>query len=76
MDNTNKGALFKNDRKEKDTHPDYKGSINIDGKDYWLSAWVNTAKNSGAKYFGLSVQPKEDQGTQSNQFEPPEDLPF
>lgn len=61
-DDTNRGALFKNDRKESDNHPDYKGKINIDGVDYWLSAWIKTDKN-GAKYMSLSPQ-RKDQGQQ------------
>ena len=36
-DNTNRGILSRNERKEKDSHPDFVGSINVDGKDYWLS---------------------------------------
>ena len=48
-DNTDKGALFKNDKKETDSHPDYKGSINVEGKEYWLSSWINTSKK-GVKY--------------------------
>ena len=36
----NSGVLFKNDKKETDKHPHYKGNITVDGKDYWLSAWV------------------------------------
>ena len=38
-DDTNKGAIWKNDRKEAETHPDYTGSINVDGVEYWLNAW-------------------------------------
>ena len=57
-DNTNSGALFKNNRKETDTQPEYTGNVNADGTEYWLSAWVKTDKN-GKKYFSLSLQPKE-----------------
>lgn len=59
-DNTNRGALFKNDRKEKDTHPDLKGTINIDGVEYWLSGWSKVTQK-GDKMLSLSVSPKEQQ---------------
>ena len=58
FDNTNRGSLFRNDKKEKDSHPDYTGSINVDGADYWLSAWIKTSK-AGKKYFSLSVKLKD-----------------
>lgn len=58
-DNTNKGSLFKNDRKEQDTHADYNGSINIDGNEYWINAWVKESKKDGKKFFSLSVKPKD-----------------
>ena len=57
FDNTNRGALFKNDRKESENHPGYTGTINVDGVDYWLSAWVKEG-NKG-KFFSLSVKPKD-----------------
>lgn len=39
FDNTNRGSIWKNDKKKKDTHPDFTGSINIEGVEYWLNGW-------------------------------------
>ena len=39
FDNTNRGSIWKNDKKEKDTHPDFTGSLNVGGVEYWVSAW-------------------------------------
>jgi hypothetical protein len=58
FDNTNHGALFKNDRREKDTDADYRGTINVGGVECWLNAWIKTSK-TGEKYMSLSVRPKE-----------------
>lgn len=55
--NENRGTLGRNKRKEKDTHPDYSGKINVDGVEYWLSGWLKEA--NGEKFFSLSVKPKE-----------------
>jgi hypothetical protein len=34
------GSLFKNDRKEKETHPDLKGKVMLpNGEVRWVSAW-------------------------------------
>lgn len=57
-DNTNKGALFKNHKRKSDKSPEYNGSINVGGIEYWLSGWVKTSQ-SGNKFFSLSLQPKE-----------------
>jgi hypothetical protein len=61
-DNTDRGVLFKNDRKESDNHPDYKGSINVGGQEFWLSAWIKDGAKG--KFMSLSVKPKEDQQRQ------------
>jgi uncharacterized protein (DUF736 family) len=56
-DNTNRGSLFKNDRKDDAKFPDYKGSINVDGTEYWLSAWIKVSKD-GNKFMSLSLKNK------------------
>jgi len=60
----NRGVLFKNDDKQSDNHPDYKGSINIDGIEYWLSSWIKFSK-LGNRFMSLSVQPKQQQAPKS-----------
>lgn len=56
-DNTNRGVLFKNDRKTKDSHPDYKGNANLDGRDYWVSAWIK--KGAKGTFMSMSYEAKD-----------------
>jgi len=55
----NTGAMFVNDKKESETHPDRKGSPLIDGKEYWVSGWVNTSAK-GTKYMSLKFSAKDE----------------
>lgn len=75
----NSGVLFKNDKIENDRSPTYKGNITVDGKDYWLSAWVKEGKSG--KFMGLAVSPKEQQSKPSERskatnFDDDDALPF
>ena len=56
-DSTNRGALFKNQKKNGERDPDYTGTINVAGREMWINGWINTSKN-GDKYMSLSVKPK------------------
>lgn len=38
-DNTNRGSIWKNEKKETEKHPDFTGSLNVEGKEFWISAW-------------------------------------
>lgn len=59
-DNTNTGALFKNDKEGNEKRPDYKGKINVGGTDYKLSAWIKTSK-AGNKFMSLQVEAEQQQ---------------
>ena len=51
------GTLGKNDRKSKETHPDYSGSCVVDGTDYWISGWIK--ESARGKFFSLSFKQKD-----------------
>lgn len=52
------GTLFKNDRREKDSHPHARGSAVIDGVEYWVDAW--TKDGSKGKFQSLAFKRKEE----------------
>jgi len=51
----NSGAIFKNDNKSSDKHPEYKGKINVDGKEYAIALWLNESK-AGVRYFSVKLE--------------------
>jgi hypothetical protein len=52
------GALFKNLKKEKPTHPDYQGDCTIHGKKFWMSAWIKEGQKG--KYMSVAFRQAED----------------
>ena len=58
------GSLFKNDKREKDTHPNLTGTVMIGGVEYWASGWTKERQN-GEKWISLSFKPKEARNQQS-----------
>lgn len=84
-DNTNRGQIWPNDRKEKDTHPDFTGSINVEGREFWLSAWKRRPDaNPKAPSLSFSIKPKDQdqhQQQKANGYQPDnsgfeDDIPF
>jgi hypothetical protein len=47
------GSLFKNDRKSTENHPDYTGSIMVNNREHYLSAWVK--EGAKGKFFSVSI---------------------
>lgn len=78
-DNNLTGILSRNDRRQKDTHPEYTGQCEIDGKQFWISAFLKTAgpqsKTPGRKFFSLSFKPKDQQPARPQQQPPAQSAP-
>lgn len=75
-DNTNTAVIFKNNKKENEKHPDYRGTINVDGKELEISLWVKEGK--AGKFFSGKIQEpfkKMDNTTNKNN-EESSGLPF
>jgi len=75
-----RGALFKNAEKEVATHPDYKGTANIGGEEFWVDAWLDESR-TGLKYLSLRFKPKQpkqsERAAPKHDFDdPPEKPPF
>jgi hypothetical protein len=54
------GALFRNQRKQLPAHPDYTGSLKVDGRDYTIGGWLQTSK-AGTKYMRLTLKEKPEE---------------
>jgi hypothetical protein len=77
----NSGVLFSNDKREKESHPHYKGNVRVNGQEYWISGWIKEGKNG--KFMGLALSPKEEQAQTQAKAKPKagfddldSDLPF
>jgi len=57
-DNNMSGVLFKNENRTNDKQPNARGSCEIDGKEYWISAWTRKSRN-GQLYQSLAFQEKD-----------------
>lgn len=60
-DNNNRGSIWKNDKKTTDKHPDFTGSLNVNGVDFWVSAWKRKEDaNDKAPALSFSIKPKDE----------------
>jgi hypothetical protein len=75
----NTGILSRNERRDSDKSPEFKGTAQVNGVEYWLNAWVN--EKDGRKFFKLKFNPKDERQKPQYQEDPhtspPEgDVPF
>jgi len=82
--NDNSGVIFKNKYKEKDSQPDYKGKIMVDGTLKQISLWLNRPEDK-EPYFGVQIEDEYIKPVESSQEdnqnniveeEATDDLPF
>ena len=60
-DNTNRGSIWKNEKKETEKHPDFTGSLNVEGKEFWISAWKRRPDQSDkAPALSFQVRAKDE----------------
>lgn len=61
-DNTNRGSIWKNAKKETEKHPDFTGDLNVNGTMFWVSAWKRKEGASDkAPALSFQIKPKEAQ---------------
>jgi hypothetical protein len=81
-DNTNHGSIWPNKRKEKDTQPDFTGSANVDGVDYFVDAWKRKPDaKEGAPSLSFKFKRKDKQeakpaARQDAEFDDDSGIPF
>jgi hypothetical protein len=76
----NSGSLFKNDKKTKETQPDYKGSAMINGQMYWMDSWFKVGKNGKFMSFSFKLQDESQSNSKSSskkeESSDDDDMPF
>jgi hypothetical protein len=81
-DNRNRGSLWPNKKKEKETHADFTGTINVEGREFWFNAWRRKPDASpNSPSLTCTISPKEDRieppsSSRSMKDEMDDEIPF
>ena len=69
-------TVFKNERKHKDTYPDYVGKgVDLHGTECWVSIWVKTP-NGKKPFMYISTKEKEEPTKEVKETKQEDNLPF
>lgn len=60
FNDVNRGVIFHNDRKEKQTQPDMRGTINVDGIWYWVASWLPAPNTKAPQTLALTVMTQDE----------------
>jgi len=61
-DNSNRGSVWKNEDRKSDSHPQFRGSAEVNGVEYWVSGWLRKPDaNPKAPAMNFSFSAKENQ---------------
>jgi uncharacterized protein (DUF736 family) len=76
----NKGSIFKNDYKTKDSHPDYKGKMVVDGVSKDIALWFNQPEGKKA-YFSVAISdpykaPEQEEAAPAKEKPKADELPW
>lgn len=61
----NRGSMFDNDHKSTDKHPDFTGTVNVEGVLYWISGWTGMTQDGNKRKLALSVKRHEERPTEN-----------
>ena len=77
FDNTNRGVLFKNDKEGNEKRPDYTGTINVNGEEMRLAAWIRKSAK-GVTYMSLNVSEQQNAAPKVASHDPEfnDEIPF
>lgn len=58
--NENRGSIWPNSKKETEKHPDFTGTLNVEGVEYWVSAWKRKPTDDPKRpSLTFAIKPKE-----------------
>lgn len=60
-DNTNRGSIWRNEKKQTEQHPDFTGKCDINGVEFWIAGWKRKAgDNPKSPALRLAFTPKDE----------------
>ena len=73
---TNKGRIFRNKEPKNSDSPTHIGTLEIEGKTYWINAWTSIAKTTGERYFSISASLMQTKKKIASENELNDEIPF